>query len=43
MTTFVIVGIVILVGLGLVASQLSRLRAWLNRPPPSDPERPDGP
>ena len=29
-----VVAIVGLVGIGLVASQLSRLRTWLNKPPP---------
>lgn len=39
MTTALIIGGVILVGLGLVASQLFRLKDWLNRqPPPADPE-----
>ena len=37
MTTALIVGGLLLVGLGLVASQLFRLRDWLNRqPPPAD-------
>lgn len=39
MTTAVIVGGLLLVGVGLVASQLFRLKDWLNRqPPPEDPE-----
>ena len=37
MTTALIVGGLLLVGVGLVASQLFRLRDWLNRqPPPPD-------
>lgn len=38
MTTALIVGGLLLVGVGMVASQLFRLRDWLNRqpPPPSD-------
>ncbi len=36
-TTALIVGGLLLVGVGLVASQLFRLRDWLNRqPPPPD-------
>lgn len=39
MTTALIVGGALLVGLGLVASQLFRLKDWLNRqPPPADPD-----
>ncbi len=34
MTTALIVGGLLLVGMGLVASQLFRLRDWLNRQPP---------
>jgi len=42
MTTAVIVGGVVLLALGLVASQLFRLRDWLNRQPPVPPaEHPD--
>lgn len=38
-TTALIVGGLLLVGVGLVASQLFRLRDWLNRqPPPAPPE-----
>ena len=49
MTTAVIVGGVVLLALGLVASQLFRLRDWLNRQPPvppaehPDPEEPGSP
>jgi hypothetical protein len=38
MTTALIVGGLRLVGMGLVASQLVRLKDWLNRQPPPDPE-----
>lgn len=44
MTTFFIVGGVLLLAIGLVASQLFRLKDWLDRQPavpPSDPEAPD--
>jgi hypothetical protein len=37
-TTALIIGGVLLVGVGLVASQLFRLRDWLNRPPPPPPD-----
>lgn len=45
MTTALIVGGLLLLGVGLVASQLFRLKDWLNRQPPpnpDDPERPSG-
>ncbi|MCW1959915.1 MAG: hypothetical protein KIH64_015485 [Mycobacterium sp.] len=38
MTTALIVGGLLLVGVGLVASQLFRLKDWLNRQPPPDPD-----
>ena len=38
MTTALIVGGLLLVGMGLVASQLFRLKDWLNRQPPPLPE-----
>ena len=44
MTTVLIVGGLLLVGLGLVSSQLLRLKDWLARqppPPPKDPNEPD--
>ena len=41
MTTALIVGGLLLVGVGMVASQLFRLRDWLNRQPPPPPS--DGP
>ena len=41
MTTALIVGGSLLVGLGLVASQLFRLKDWLNRQPPVQPH-PEG-
>ena len=45
MTTALIVGGLLLVGLGLVASQLFRLKDWLARQPtpieePTDPDAP---
>lgn len=45
MTIWIVLGL-LLVGLGIVASQLFRLKDWLNRPaPPSEPagEHPDDP
>lgn len=44
--TYVIVGGLALVAVGLVASQLFRLKDWLDRQPipqPSDPDQPDSP
>lgn len=44
MTTFIIVAGVLLLAVGLVASQLFRLKDWLDRQPavpPADPENPD--
>lgn len=44
MTTFFIVGGVLLLAIGLVASQLFRLKDWLDRQPavpPADPEAPE--
>ncbi|MCW1957330.1 MAG: hypothetical protein KIH64_002030 [Mycobacterium sp.] len=38
MTTALIVGGLLLVGVGLVASQLFRLKDWLNRQPPPSPD-----
>ena len=46
MTPLVTIAIVVgllLVGLGIVASQLFRLRDWLNKPPPPPAEHPDDP
>ncbi len=43
MTTAVIVGGVMLVGMGLVASQLFRLKDWLARQPASAPPEIEGP
>lgn len=37
MTTTLIVGGLLLLGVGLVASQLFRLKDWLNRQPPPPP------
>lgn len=44
--TYAIVGGLALVGVGLVASQLFRLKDWLDRQPipePTDPERHEDP
>lgn len=38
MTTALIVGGLLLVGMGLVASQLFRLKDWLDHQPPQPPE-----
>jgi hypothetical protein len=38
MSTALIVGAVVLVGMGMVASQLFRLKDWLDRQPPPDPD-----
>ena len=43
MTTALIVGGLLLVGVGLVASQLFRLKDWLNRQPPPTPDDQDQP
>lgn len=45
MTTALIVGGLLLVGVGLVSSQLFRLRDWLARqpPPPESPPDPEPP
>lgn len=43
MTTALIIGGLVLVGLGLVASQLFRLKDWLDRQPPSEQRPPDRP
>lgn len=45
MTTALIIGGLLLVGVGMVASQLFRLKDWLNRQPPPAPdgEHPAGP
>ncbi len=40
-TIAIVVGLLV-VGLGIVASQLFRLRDWLNKPPPPT-EHPDDP
>ena len=41
MTTALIVGGLLLLGVGLVASQLFRLKDWLNRQPPVAPDEPN--
>ena len=40
MTTAVIVGVLLLLALGLVASQLFRLKDWLDRQPTVEPTMP---
>ena len=37
MTAVIVITIALLVGVGLVMSQLVRLRTWLGKPPPEDP------
>jgi hypothetical protein len=43
MSTAVIVGGVMLLGMGMVASQLFRLKDWLERQPPPAPPEDEGP
>jgi hypothetical protein len=43
MTTFFIVGGVLLLAIGLVASQLFRLKDWLDRQPAAPPAEPEAP
>lgn len=46
MMTYLIVGGLLLLAVGLVASQLFRLKDWLNRQPqipPADSDEPDSP
>jgi hypothetical protein len=40
LTAIIVIAIALVLGAGLVLSQLVRLRAWLDKPPPKDP--PDG-
>ncbi len=42
MTAVVVIAIAGLIGVGLVASQLARLRRWLGQPPPPEEPREDG-
>ncbi len=37
MTAVIVIAIALLLGLGLVVSQLTRLKAWLGKPPPEAP------
>lgn len=37
MTAVIVIAVALLVGIGLVISQLARLRAWLNKTPPKEP------
>jgi hypothetical protein len=41
MWTYVVVAVVALMGVGLVLSQLFRLKDWLKNAPPSEPEQPE--
>lgn len=43
MTAVVVIALALLVGVGLVVSQLARLRAWLNKAPPEDKAPPQDP
>ena len=48
MTTALIIGGLVLLGMGLVASQLFRLKDWLKKQPPlpeqlADPDNPNSP
>jgi hypothetical protein len=36
-TAVIVIGIALLLGLGLVVSQLARLKRWLGTPPPKPP------
>lgn len=37
MTATIVIALALLVGVGLVVSQLARLRKWLGTPPPEEP------
>ena len=37
MTAVIVIAIALLLGVGLVMSQLVRLKTWLGKPPPEDP------
>jgi hypothetical protein len=41
MWTYVVVAVVALMGVGLVLSQLFRLKDWLNNAPRPEPEQPE--
>jgi hypothetical protein len=43
MWTYVVVAVVALMGVGLVLSQLFRLKDWLKNAPPWEPEQPEQP
>jgi hypothetical protein len=36
-TATIVIALALLVGVGLVVSQLARLRTWLGKPPPEEP------
>ena len=37
MTATIVIALALLVGVGLVVSQLARLKTWLGKPPPEAP------
>ena len=37
LTAIIVIAIALFLGVGLVMSQLARLRTWLGKPPPKDP------
>ncbi len=41
MTAVIVIAIALLVGVGLVVSQLARLKGWLDKPPPALPHEGD--
>ena len=43
MTAVVVISIALLLGVGLVVSQLVRLKEWLGKAPPPDPETTEPP
>jgi len=36
-TAVIVIAVAVLEGVGLVVSQLARLRRWLGKPPPDEP------
>ncbi|MEU0498446.1 hypothetical protein [Mycobacterium sp. NPDC006124] len=43
MTVVIVISIALLLGAGLILSQLVRLKEWLGKAPPSDPTPPEPP
>ncbi|WP_263994375.1 hypothetical protein [Mycobacterium yunnanensis] len=43
MTVVVVIVIALLLGAGLILSQLVRLKEWLGKAPPPDPDTPEPP